>query len=211
VKKPISIILIFSFVFYLFGCSSNGLVDLEEPESGASVRIKLVDGTTKHGLILKKEGQILKYVDSETNEPEDLEISRINKIEYSDVVYDFSGKTISENDISDAKGSGKTIGYSAGGFLIGGLIGFGIGAIASSATDEGVALVYPIVGFGIAGGILLGFKGSDLDRQDAINDIRVERYKVTQKELQKELDKQKKEIEKKKKELKKLKEKKKDE
>ena len=136
-------------------------------------------------------------------------MSRINKIEYIRTVYDLTGKSISESEISNTKGSGKTWGYSIGGFLAGGLIGFGAGALFSSVADQSVALIYPIVVVGAASAIFLGMKGSDVDRKDAIDDIRKNRYEVTQKELNDQIKEQKKELEKQKKDLDDLKGKKK--
>ena len=52
-------------------------------------------------------------------------------------------------------------------------------------------------------------KGSDVDRKDAIDEIRKERYEVTQKELNDQIKEQKKELEKEKKDLDDLKGKKK--
>jgi hypothetical protein len=209
VKKTISIILILCFVFYIVGCSSNKFVDLEEPPAGESVKINLIDGTSKLGVLLQKSGTNLKYIDTETSKPEDLELTRIKSIERISTVYDLTGKPISENDISNAKGSGKTWGYGVGGFLAGGLIGFGAGALYSGVSDQSVALIYPIVGFGIAGAVFLGMKGSDQSRDDAIDDIRKKRYEATQKEMQSELKKQEQELKKRQKEIKDLKEKKK--
>ena len=207
-RKTVSVILIFSFVLYLFGCSSKGLVDLEDPPAGASVKINLTNGSSKTGVLLQKAGEVIKYVDTQSGKPENLQLSAIRTIEYTETEYDLTGKPISENEISDEKGMGKTIGYGFGGLLIGGLVGFGAGAVFSSATDEGTALIYPIVGFGVAGAIVLGLKGSEMDREDAIDDIREERYKVIQREMEQELKKQKKELEQQKKDLKDLKEKK---
>ena len=208
-KKIISVILVLCFMFYIIGCSSNGFVDLEEPPVGESVKINLVDGSVREGVILKKSDTTLKYVDTETNKPEDLEMSRINTIEYISTVYDLTGKSISESEISKTKGSGKTWGYSIGGFLAGGLIGFGAGALFSSAADQSIALIYPIIVVGAASAIFMGMKGSDVDRKDAIDEIRKNRYEVTQKELNDQIKEQKKELEKQKKDLDDLKGKKK--
>ena len=92
-KKIISVILVLFFMFYIIGCSSNGFVNLEEPPIGESVKINLVDGSVKEGVILKKSDTTLKYVDTKTNKPEDLEMSQINTIEYISTVYDLSGNT----------------------------------------------------------------------------------------------------------------------
>ncbi len=206
-KKIISIILIASFVFYIFGCSSGRFVDLEKPPAGESVKINLADGTSKQGVILKLTDGLLKYVDTETSKPEDLQISEIKSIEKISTVYDLTGKTISESEISSAKGSGKTWAYGVGGFLAGGLIGFGAGALYSAASDKSIALIYPMVVFGAAGAVFLAMKGSDVDRDDAIDEIRKERYKVTQKELDDALKLQQEELEKQKKDLDKIKKK----
>ncbi len=206
-RKIISVILILCFTVYMFGCSSSRFVDLEDPPAGESVRINLIDGTAKEGVILKKSDKILKYVDTETSKPEDLDISRINTIEKVSTVYDLTAKPISESDISQVKGSGKTWGYGIGGFLAGGLIGFGAGALFSAAADQEVALIYPILGFGAAGAIFLGMKGSVVDRSEAIDEIRKQRYEITQKKLDEEIKEQEKELQKEKQDLEKMKEK----
>ena len=200
-RKITSLMLILCFVFYIFSCSSSRFVDMEEPPAGESVKINLVNGTFKQGVILKKDGTTLKYVDSETAKPEDLEISAVQSIERISAVLDLTGKPISESEISAAKGSGKTWGYGIGGFLAGGLIGFGAGALYSAVSDQSIALIYPIVGFGAAGAIFLGIKGSDAEREKAIDNIRKKRYEVTQKELDEQLKKQQEELEKQKKDL----------
>jgi hypothetical protein len=209
VKKTISIVLILCFVFYTVGCSSSKFVDIEEPPAGESVKINLIDGSSKQGVLLQKSGANLKYIDTETSKPEDLEMTRIKSIERISTVYDLTGKPISENDISNAKGSGKTWGYGVGGFLAGGLIGFGAGALYSGISDQSIALIYPIVGFGIAGAVFLGMRGSDQARDDAIDDIRKTRYEATQKELQSDLKEQEQELKKQQEEIKDLKGKKK--
>jgi hypothetical protein len=208
VKKSISIILILCFTFYIFGCSSSKFVDLEQPPAGESVQINLIDGSSKQGVLLKKTGKVIQYIDTETSKPEDLEVTNIQSIERVAVVYDLTGKPISETDIHNVKSSGKTWGYGVGGFLAGGLIGFGAGALYSAASDQSIALIYPIVGFGIAGAVFLGMKGSDQAREDAIDNIRKTRYEATQKQMQKELKEQEEELKKQQQELKEIKRKK---
>lgn len=206
-RKIVSVILIFCFTTYIVGCGGqSGLVDLSDEPAGASVDIKLVDGTEDHGVLLKKEADIIKYISTETKKPEDLELSRISSIQYSNNVYDLNGEVITESVISDAKGSGKKIGYGVGGFLAGGLVGFGAGALFTSLTDKSIPLIYPIIGVGIAGAIFLGMKGSDLDRETAIDGIRMKRYE----ESRKELDAKERELEQQKQDLKELQEQQKD-
>ena len=203
-KKLISILLVIILIIYTIGCSSNGLIAPDNPPSGASVIINLIDGTTKEGVILKKEGNSIRYVDAQTHEFENLEITNINTIKYSDKVYDLSGNLISENDISDARGIGKTFAYGLGGFALGGIIGFGAGAVVESITEESFDLLIPILAGAAAGAIVLGINGAELDREDAIVDIQRDRYKETQRDLQKQIEDDQKEIQEQQKEKEKM-------
>jgi hypothetical protein len=205
VKKTISLIVITSLLLSLFSCSSSKFVDLDAPKSGESVKINLIDGSSRQGVLLKRSGEVLTYMDSETAQPEDLQVSGINTIERLNVVLDLAGQQISEQNISNVQGSGKMWGYGAAGALAGALIGFGAGALYSSVSDQSVALIYPMIGFGIAGAVFLGMKGSQSDRMDAIEVIRKERYIKTQKELEDKIKQQEQELQKEKQQLKDLK------
>ncbi len=189
-KKIINGVLLICFFNLIIGCSSSLRID--EPPIGESVVINLDDGSTREGVILKKEGTKLKYIDAQSHRPEDLDISKIKSIGYADKVYDLEGNVITDEKISDTKGMSKTLAYGFGGLVLGAAVGFGVGALMQS---EDVAIGYPMAAFGIAGAIYFGIMGSNSDREDAIDDIRAERYEVSQAELKKRLEAEKKRLE----------------
>jgi len=190
-KKFISGVLLICFFNFIIGCSSSIRVD--KPPIGESVVINLDDGSKREGVILKKEGTILKYIDTQTHRPEDLDINTIKSIGYAGKVYDLEGNVITDDQISDAKGISKTLAYGFGGLVLGAAVGFGVGALMESET---VAIGVPMAILGAAGAVYFGIMGSNSDREDAIDDIRTERYEVSQKELQKKLESEKKRLEK---------------
>jgi len=126
----------------------------------------------------------LKYIDIQSNRPEDLDISKIKSISYADKVYDLEGNVITDGQISDAKGMSKTFAYGFGGLVLGAAVGFGVGALMQS---DDIAIGVPMAIFGVLGGVYFGIMGSNSDREDAIDDIRAERYEVSQVELKKEI------------------------
>lgn len=189
-KKIISGVLLICFFNLIIGCSSSIRVD--EPPIGESVVINLNDGSKKEGVILKKEENILKYIDTQTHRPEDLDINKIKSIGYANKVYDLEGNVITDQQISDAKGMGKTLAYGFGGLVLGAAVGFGVGALMQS---EDVAIGVPMAILGVGGAVYFGIMGSNSDREDAIDDIRAERYEVSQAELKKKLEAEKKRLE----------------
>jgi len=149
------------------------------------------DGSTREGVILKTEGTKLKYIDIKSHRPEDLNISKIKSITYADKVYDLEGNVVTDEQISDAKGTSKMLTYGFAGLAGGAAIGFGVGAIMQS---EDIPLGVPMAILGIVGAIYFGIKGSNSDREDAIDDIRAERYEKSQAELKKKLEYEKKRL-----------------
>jgi hypothetical protein len=192
-KKLVAGVLLVSIFNLMVGCSSRSVINPDTPPIGESVTIRLIDGTTREGVILKKEGEILKYIDTQSHVPEDLEINKIRSINYAGKVYDLEGNVISESQISEAKGISKTLVYSFGGFILGAAAGFGIAAIVNS-MDADIAPVYPMLGIGIISGIYFGSQGSRSDREDSIDDIRSERYEVSQAQLKKQLEEEKRKL-----------------
>jgi hypothetical protein len=189
-KKIISGVLLICFLNLIIGCSSSIRVD--DPPIGESVVINLDDGSTREGVILKKDGKNLKYIDTISHRPEDLTISKIKSIGYADKVYDLEGNVITDDQISDEKGMSKTLAYGFGGLVLGAAVGFGVGAVMQS---EDIAIGIPMAILGVVGGVYFGIKGSNSDREDAIDDIRAERYEVSQAELKKKLEYEKKRLE----------------
>ncbi len=194
-QKIIVVLIILSMLITMLSCGGTRTLSIENPPIGTSAKIVLIDGTVKEGVLLKKEGTMLKYVDIITKIPEDLEVRKIRMIEYADKVYDLQGGVITEEAISDNKGMGKTIGYGLAGVVIGAAAGFGLGAVYEAVSENTIQLIYPMAGLGVAGGIWLGIKGSENDREDAIDEIREARYQVYQKQLQLQIEQQKKQIE----------------
>jgi hypothetical protein len=188
-KKFISGVLLISFLNLIIGCSSSLRVD--EPPIGESVVINLEDGSTREGVILKKEGTKLKYIDTQTHRPEDLDISKIRSLSYADKVYDLEGNVITDEQLSDAKGMSKTLAYGFGGLVLGAAVGFGVGALMQS---ENIAIGIPMAVLGVAGAVYFGIKGSNSDKEDAIDDIRAKRYEDSQTELKKKLEDEKKRL-----------------
>jgi hypothetical protein len=172
-------------------CSGNSLINLEKPELGESVQIQLKDGKELEGVIISKKDSLIKYVDAATHSLETLQIGKINTLQHSVRVYDLEGNVISEQQISDAKGAGKTIGYSFAGVALGAAVGFGLGVIIASQSDD-VPIGYSMAAFGVAGGITGGLMGSRIDRDDAIEKIRQERLAAAHEELREQLEKEQK-------------------
>jgi hypothetical protein len=194
-KKPITVVLILSMVFTFLNCGGSKVLSIENPPIGASAKIFLIDGTVKEGVLLKKEGTVIKYIDTISKLPEDVEVRQIRSIEYAGQVYDLQGDVITESAISDAKGMGKTIGYGLAGVVLGAAVGFGAGAVYESVSGNTFNLIYPMAVLGVAGGIWLGIKGSASDREDAIDEIREDRYRVYQQQLQQDIQQQQQQIE----------------
>jgi hypothetical protein len=107
-------------------------------------------------------------------------------------VYDLEGNVISDDQISDTKGTSKTLVYGFGGLVLGAAVGFGVGALMQS---EDVAIGVPMAILGVAGAVYFGIMGSNSDKEDAIDDIRAERYEASQAELKKKLELEKKRLE----------------
>jgi hypothetical protein len=179
---------------------------MEDPPIGQSVKIVLVDGSMREGVILKREGQQVRYVDTETHKPERLDVQEIRGIVKSNIIYDLEGNRITESEIAAEKGMIKTLGYGVGGLVLGAAAGFGVGVILQA--QDIAPPIYPMAILGLGGAIYFGIRGADSDHEDAIDDIRSERYKVTQERLKKELREEQEKLEEQKKELEQLKKKK---
>jgi hypothetical protein len=202
-KKLVIAVLVISFVNLIIGCSGSG-IRIDKPPIGASVTIKLIDGSTRDGIILKKEGDRILYMDANSQKPENLEVKQIKEIVRAGKVYDLEGNVITEEQISETKGSSKMLAYSLGGLVAGAAVGFGVAAIVNSQGGD-LAPIYPMAGLGLAGAIYFGMKGSQNDREDAIDDIREMRYDESQIQLKKRLEEEKQKLLKQKEEQEKLK------
>ena len=188
-KKLTAVLLIVCLVNLIVGCGGSAL-RVDKPPIGESVVIKLADGSERHGIILKTDGNKILYMDADAGKPQDIEVRQVTSIIKSDKVYDMEGNVISDNQISDAKGMSKTLVYGLGGFVLGAAVGFGVAAIAN-AQDADIAPIYPMAGLGVLGAVYFGIKGSESDREDAIDEIRESRYEQSQIKLRKQLEDEK--------------------
>ncbi len=198
--KYIYLFLTIIFLVVLFSCSSQKMVTAEDASIGESIRINLIDGETREGAFIKKEGTSIKYVDAKSHKTEELATKKIRNLEYANKIYDLEGNQISEQEISSETGITKTIAYGFGGFIMGAAVGFG----AALPFEGEVKFIYPMAGIGLAGGIYFGIMGSDSDREDAIIDIQKERYKVSQAKVRAKLLEEKKKLEEQRKQKEKL-------
>ena len=107
-KKLMAGLLVISLLNLIVGCGGSAL-RVDKPPIGESVIINLVDGSQRHGIILKKNGDRILYMDAEQGKPLDLETGKIASIVKSDKVYDMEGNVISEAQISEAKSMSKTL------------------------------------------------------------------------------------------------------
>ncbi len=188
--KTIMSIFLFFFVSMQICCSGNRLINMEKPKLGESVQIQLKDGKEYEGVIIAKEDSLLKYVDAATHSLETLPVEKIHSLQQSMQVYDLEGNVITEQQIRDAKGIGKTVGYSFAGVALGAAVGFGVGVIIASQSD--VPIGYSMAALGVAGGITMGLLGNRSEREDAIEKIRQERLASAHEELREQLLKEQK-------------------
>ena len=93
-KKLISIILIFSFLFSMIACSGQGKLITDTPEQGQSLVIYTNDGKIYEGLFIKKDDERLIFIDKDSHKAETIENSEISKIIESNKYYDFEGNEI---------------------------------------------------------------------------------------------------------------------
>lgn len=193
----------------MFGCASG--ISTQNPASQSSVVIYTKDGSNKQGIVLKRDGNNLIYIDSETHNKESISYDNIIKLVKADVIYDFEANPIPRASVEARKGTNSMLLYGGGGLVLGAAAGIGVGiALVGAGAD-----VPPIISgavFGIAGAWYFGSIGSDDDFDDAVFAVRQQRYQISKQKREKEIQEEKKKIEAQKKEkeelLKKLKEKK---
>ncbi len=204
-KKFIIAALTVSVLFSLFSCAGKRSLTTEDPYSQASVRIILEDGSSKEGIVLKRDGDNLIYVDAKSHKKETLDYKYINKIVESENIYDFEGKPIPVSTIKENKKSSKTLMYGAGGFVLGAAVGTGVGiALYAANTDNALAANISIVVFAAGGAYYFGSIGSSRDFEDAsftVRKIRHEQGKTVKDEkIKKQIEEEKHKIEQQKKE-----------
>ena len=199
-RKITSVIALLALLAQI-ACSGSRAISLDDPDPQASARIILKDGSTREGIIVKKDKDRLVYVDAETHKAEHLDLAKINKMYESDRVYDFSAKPIPDSEVRAYKSTKKTWLYGAGGLVLGLAAGFGVGLLIVSADEEQTLAANIAMGtLGVAGAWIFASIGAGQDYQDAVFKARKARYQVEKQQMEKE----KKELEKLKKEKERL-------
>lgn len=197
-----------SAMFLFTGCISLRSVSPEKPESQASVRIGLRDGSYREGIIFKGDSLNLHYIDAASHNKQSILINSIKQIKKLEKFYDFSANEIPQSEISQYKSHKHTWLYGSAGFLLGAAVGIGVG-IGFYAADQPLAANASILVFGALGAWYFADKGNFVDSEDAAFTARKHLYEkeeaiMSEKEkirqLQQEKNRVLKEIEDKKKE-----------
>jgi len=191
--------LVFAFVyiiliFSLIQCSGKRKLNPEKPYTQSSVRIYLENNKIKEGIVLKRVGDLLYYVDAESHKKDSINYRSIKSIHESESIYDFEGYAIPKADINKAKGMKKKLTYGGGGLILGTAVGTAVGiSLIAAGVDFRVPVSMAL--FGVAGAWMFGAKGSDKDFEDATYEVRKQRYKVRSEKIKKKLKEEKKKLE----------------
>lgn len=179
-------------VLYLvvISCSGPKNLSVADPEPQSSAKIFLKDGTSKEGILLKRDGTNLIYVDSKSHKKESIPITQIRQMIESDIVYDFSGNRIPDSEISEHKSMSKTLLYGAGGLVLGAAAGIGLGIIIVSADSTQTGAANAAIGvFGVLGAYVFGSMGADQDYDEAVFDARKAQYLKEKRQMDSEREK----------------------
>lgn len=189
--KSIKLLIISAISFLMFvNCSSSRSLT----DSQSSIVIHQKDGSTKEGLVIKREGEFLEYMDSQSHNKETVSISSIEKLSRSKVIYDFEANPIPDYAINEEKSMSKTLLYGGGGLVLGAAAGTGLGiAIVGAGTDLNPLISIAVLG--LAGGWYFGSIGADNDYEDAVFEIRKKRYAVSKSKRDSEIEDEKRKIE----------------
>lgn len=173
--KIFSVIVIGLFVITLFNCSGTRYISAKNPESEASVRLNMTDGTYHEGIIITGDSTHLVYVDAETHEKTTLKLKDIESIERISKYFDFEGNPIPINEIKANKNLKNTLLYGGAGLALGAAVGTGVG-IGLYAANQPLLANASILVFGGLGAYYFGKKGVRKDYDDAAFKARQKRY-----------------------------------
>jgi len=207
VNNSLRLVLLLALLASIISCSSQRYVSMTDPESQASVRINLKDGSYREGIIVTGDSLNLVYVDSRTHNKSVIKFDDIKNIVKISRYFDFEGNPIPVHEIKKYKSPKNTILYGTAGLFLGSAVGTGVGIILYS-QDQPLLANASILLFGGVGAYYFGNKGYYKDIEDAAfaaRKARYEEYKAIRAEKRKleELKKKKEEL------LKKLKQQKK--
>jgi hypothetical protein len=186
-----SILVLFLIQLIFFSCAAQ--LSTENPTSQSSVVIYIKDGSKKKGIVLKRDGDNLVYIDSQSHAKESIGYENIIKLTKANEIYDFEGYPIAASTISNETTLSKTFLYGGGGLILGAAAGAGVGiALVGAGLDlhPGVSIGV----FGVAGAWIFGSMGYDRDYDDAIFEVRQQRYKISKAKRDKEIEEEKQKI-----------------
>jgi hypothetical protein len=147
----------------------------KSPESQASVRLNLTDGTHREGIIITGDSTNLVYVDAGTHEKTTLKLKDIESIERISKYFDFEGNPIPIEEIKANKNLKNTLLYGGAGLALGAAVGTGVG-IGLYAADQPLMANASIVLFSGLGAWYFGRKGVQKDYEEAAFKARQKRY-----------------------------------
>ncbi len=185
-RKIISLIAVLALLAQT-ACSGSRVISKDDPDPQASARIILKDGSTREGIIVKKDKDQIVYVDAKTHKPEHLDLAKISEMYESNRIYDFGAKPIPDSEIRSYKSAKKTWLYGAGGLVLGLAAGFGAGLLIVSADqNQTLAANITMGALGVAGAWIFASIGSNQDYQDAVFKARKARYQIEKQQMEQE-------------------------
>jgi len=186
-----TILVLFLVHLIVFSCSSQ--LSTQNPASQSSVIIHIKDGSQKKGIVLKREGDDLIYIDSQSHQKESISYDNIVRLDKANEIYDFEGYAIPSSDISAATGLNKTLLYGGGGLILGSAAGAGLGIALASQVELHPGISIAVLG--IAGAWIFGSMGYDSDFEDATFEVRQQRYQISKAKRDKQIEEEKKKLE----------------
>ena len=159
----------------IMACSTQRYVSLTDPESQASVRINLKDGSFREGIIVTGDSANLIYVDAKTHNKSVVKFRDIKNIVKISRYFDFEGNPIPVHEIKKYKSPKNTILYGGAGLFLGAAVGTGVGIVLYS-QDQPLLANVSILLFGGLGAYYFGQKGYYKDIEEAAFAARKARY-----------------------------------
>ncbi len=184
------VVFLFSVIAMAFtACSGSKNFTVTNIKNDLAVKFYLNDGSTDSGIILQNQNNIITYVSETDHERTTVNTADIRRVEKLDIIYDYKANEISKAEIDKTKSSRNTWGYAIGGAFIGAAGGLAVGLPLWYADVDQIPPYFYAGAGAVAGSIFFAVRGQEKDRQDAIREIRIQR--LTDQNLQKELDSEK--------------------
>lgn len=179
--KKWDILPIFLLVLWIFatGCSSTTMIPVEKVKTGKTVKVYLKNQTSVDGVLLEKSERDLLVLELEGKKEMAIPLETVRRIDYLDRYYDYSGEEISLAEIRKFKENTYFVGYTVGGFFLGGLSGIVV-SLPLWYTETGVKPLFVGGITAIGGAIYFGQKGNQRDEERAVELIRLFRQRKSE-------------------------------